>query len=236
MNFTSTTREKVSTQIVRQIRTAIISGELIPGQALPCEHDLMKQFNVSKHTLREALCALEGMGFISIKRGASGGPIVSEIDFETARGFFSNFLHFQNFTQANLTEIRTLLEPHITYKATECMTDESFEQLQSIHEQCVEAIKTNQKEKLTEMEVEFHVFLAKLVGNPILLIIQDFVNNILAEYKYQFNPGDDFAEEVLKAHERILDCIKAKDPSAAAKAMYDHLIEVEQGLNKLAIK
>ncbi len=213
-----------------------MSGDLTPGQALPCEHDLMKQFNVSKHTLREALCALEGMGFISIKRGASGGPIVSEIDWNTARGFFTSFLHFQNYTQTDLAEIRTLLEPYITFKATEIMTEENLIELQKIHDECIRALNNNEKDILNEMEVEFHVYLAKVIGNPILLIIQDFVNNILAEYKHQLNPKADFAKNVLNAHELILNAIKNKDANAAAKAMHDHIVEVDLGLEALAAK
>ena len=124
--FEPTSREKISIQIVQQIRAAIMRGELKPGQALPSEKDLMAQFDVSKHTLREALRALEGLGFVTIKRGAGGGPIVSEIDWVKARSFFASFLYFQKFTLADISEVRKLIEPYIARRAAEVMTDEEI--------------------------------------------------------------------------------------------------------------
>jgi len=75
--FRSASHDKMSTHIIRQVRDAILKGQLQAGQCLPPEKDLITQFGVSKHTLREALRSLEAMGFIEIKRGAGGGPVVS---------------------------------------------------------------------------------------------------------------------------------------------------------------
>lgn len=235
MKFKPATREKISSQIVRQIRSAIMKGELKPGQALPNEQELMGQLGVSKHTLREALRALEGMGFISIKRGAGGGPVVSEIDWTTARDFFASFLYFQNFTLGDISEVRTLIEPYIARRATERMTPEALKELLDAHERCIEAFNSNKDIIRNETEVLFHVLLGKIAGNPILWVTQDFVNNMLADAKHHLKPGKEFAAKVIAAHQRILDAIITKDPDAAAEAMRDHILEVEDGLNLLDI-
>ncbi len=230
MQFKSPRREKISTQIVQQIRSAILSGELKPGQALPHEQDLMAQLGVSKHTLREALRTLEGMGFLSIKRGAGGGPVVSEIDWATARDFFASFLYFQKFTRSDIFEVRVLLEPYIAYHAAKKMTDDFFAQLQDIHSRCLEAFDTKEDALLYETEVLFHVLLAKIVGNPILWVTQDFVNNMLTDAKHRIKPSREFTAQVLAAHERILEALKNRDADAAFAAMHDHIVEVEEGL------
>jgi GntR family transcriptional repressor for pyruvate dehydrogenase complex len=64
------------------------------------------------------------MGFISVRRGASGGPIVSKIDWETARESFADFLHFQDISFGDLSEIRLLLEPYRARRAAENFTPE----------------------------------------------------------------------------------------------------------------
>ncbi len=230
MQFKTPMREKISTQIVHQIRTAILNGELKPGHALPHEQDLMAQLNVSKHTLREALRTLEGMGFLSIKRGAGGGPIVNEIDWSIARDHFASFLYFQNFTQNDIFEVRMLLEPYIAKNATKKMTVEYLQQLKSIHNKCLDAFNDNQEVLLYETEVLFHVLLAKIAGNPIFWATQDFVNHMLMNIKHQLKPQQEFAAEVLRAHERILDALEKRDPDAAANAMYQHMLEVKAGL------
>jgi len=231
--FAPPNREKMPTQIMQQIRDAIMQGKLKPGQALPQEKDLVAEFGVSKHTLREALRSLETLGFITIRRGAGGGPVVSEIDWTTARDYFSNFLHFQKFTLADLSEVRKLVEPYIARKAAEHITRENLEELHAAHEDCVKAFHADKNVIRNEAEVRFHVLLGKYAANPFLWAMLDFVNNMLADTKHKLKPGRDFSAKVLEAHQRILDAIENRAPELAAQAMFDHICEVEEELDLL---
>ncbi|NNK95454.1 MAG: FadR family transcriptional regulator, partial [Desulfobacterales bacterium] len=56
--------EKITDVIISQVRDAILSGQLKPGDRLASEKELVNQFGVSKATLREALRALEVMGLV----------------------------------------------------------------------------------------------------------------------------------------------------------------------------
>ncbi len=231
--FTPTKQDKISTQIVRQIKDAIMDGKLKPGEALPQEKDLVASFGVSKHTLREALRALEGLGFLTIRRGAGGGPVISEIDWATAREYFTSFLHFQDFTLGDISEVRKLMEPYIARRATQLMTDEELAELVQAHRECVEAFNNKQDVIRSKTEVRFHVLMGKFTGNAVLWVILDFVNNILADAKNKLKPGKDFSAKVIAAHERIIAAMTARDADGAAAAMYDHICEVEEGLRLL---
>ncbi len=46
---------KISDVIMAQLETMIVEGTLKPGQRLPSERDLAKQFDVSRPSLREAI-------------------------------------------------------------------------------------------------------------------------------------------------------------------------------------
>jgi GntR family transcriptional repressor for pyruvate dehydrogenase complex len=70
---TASKSEKVSDKIIHQIRNAILSGQLMPGDKLASEKELMEQFEVSKATMREALRVLEVLGLIEIRKGTAGG-------------------------------------------------------------------------------------------------------------------------------------------------------------------
>ena len=231
--FAAASKEKISTQIMQQIRDAIMQGKLKPGQALPQEKDLVTEFGVSKHTLREALRSLETLGFITIRRGAGGGPVVSEIDWSTARDYFSSFLHFQKFTLADLSEVRKLVEPYIARKAAEQITQDNLEELRTVHENCVKAFHANKNVIRNETEVGFHVLLGKYAANPFLWVMLDFANNMLADAKHKLKPGKDFSAKVITAHQRILDAIENHAPELAAQAMFEHICEVEEGLKLL---
>lgn len=227
-------KEKIPTAIIRQIRSAIMQGKLTPGQPLPNEKELIKQFNVSRHSVREALRTLESMGLITIKLGAGGGPVVREIDFDTAREYFTSFLHFQRVSRGDLFEMRKLTEPYIARRAAETMTGEAFEALEKIHENCAALLADGQNLVGAEAEILFHVYLAKHTNNSILWVTMDFVNNLLADIKMAIKPGLDFSHKVLVAHQKIIDAIKARDPDGAEEAMRDHIYEVARELDSLA--
>jgi GntR family transcriptional repressor for pyruvate dehydrogenase complex len=211
-----------------------MQGRLTPGQPLPNEKALIKQFNVSKHSLREALRTLESMGLIEIKLGAGGGPVVREIDFDTAREYFTSFLHFQRVSRADLFEIRRLTEPYIARRVAETLTEETLQALEKIHANCQQILSEGRNLVGAEAEILFHVCLAKHTNNSILWVVMDFVNNLLADVKMEIKPGLDFSYKVLVAHQRIIDAIKARDPDAAETAMRDHIFEVAQELDALA--
>ena len=130
--FKSVKSNKISEHIVEQIRKAIFDGQLKPGDKLPPEKELMKNFNVSKVTLREAMRSLEVLGFLEIRKGVSGGAFVTEVDLKTARNSFMNFLHFKNLSLNDLTEVRLLLESHIAEKAALTITEDDLKSLKKL--------------------------------------------------------------------------------------------------------
>ena len=234
--FAPARQDKISTLIIRQIRSAIMQGSYKPGDALPTESEMTSQFNVSKHTVREALRTLEGMGLVTIRRGAGGGPVVSSIDWEIARESFENFLFFQDISLRELSEVRSLLEPYIARKAAESFDAQAIAELQAVHEQCEELIRQGKSLVGAEAEVMFHVLLGKNSGNSALWVILDFVNSILMKTKQEVNVGQDFSLTVLEAHRKILKAIEDKDGDAAERHMRAHVNEVEQCLAALMQK
>jgi GntR family transcriptional repressor for pyruvate dehydrogenase complex len=133
--FQTVKSNKVSENIIEQIRKAIFEGKLKPGDKLPPEKEMMKNFKVSKATLREAMRSLEVLGFLEIRKGVSGGPFVTEVDMKTARDSFINFLHFKNLSLNNLTEVRLVLESHIAEKAAHTITEEDLNRLKKLIEE-----------------------------------------------------------------------------------------------------
>lgn len=65
---------------VDSIRRQIHSGLLLPDERLPAERQLSDRFGISRVTLREALRVLEESQYILVRRGAQGGPFVSDAD------------------------------------------------------------------------------------------------------------------------------------------------------------
>src|SRR3546814_16080560 len=64
---------KAAEIIAQAIRRRIVLGDLVEGDLLPTEADLMTPFDVSRPTLREALRLLEDDGLVRVLPGATGG-------------------------------------------------------------------------------------------------------------------------------------------------------------------
>jgi len=71
-------------QIADQLRDMIDRGEYGPGDNLPPERELAKQFGVSRTSVREALIALEVIGIVSVRVG-NGVMVLPRNEDETAR-------------------------------------------------------------------------------------------------------------------------------------------------------
>ncbi len=62
-------KRSVADQLADQLRSAIVHGELLPGQHLPAERLLAEQAGVNRQAVREALAQLRQMGLVDIAQG-----------------------------------------------------------------------------------------------------------------------------------------------------------------------
>jgi GntR family transcriptional repressor for pyruvate dehydrogenase complex len=221
---------KISEHIIEQIREAIFAGQLKPGDRLPPEKELMSDFNVSKATLREALRSLEVLGFLEIRKGASGGPFVTEVDMKKARDCFANFLHFKNLSITSLSEVRFILEPYIAEKAALGIAQEDLKRLEELLKECEYVLKHDIPIVTRKNEIEFHRIICSVTGNPILMFILDFVENLLIDTKEILKPSKEFSQKVQKAHKRIYNALLRRNAEKAREEMVKHVREVERDL------
>jgi GntR family transcriptional repressor for pyruvate dehydrogenase complex len=228
--FDSVKPDKVSQHIIDQIRNAIFEGRLKPGDKLPSERELTEKFKVSKATLREALRSLEVLGFLEIRKGVSGGAFVTEVDMMKARDSFTNFLLFKNLSLKDLSEVRLLLEPYIAKKATLAITQEDLRRLGKLITDSDRALKNDTGFESRKDEIEFHRIIASITGNPILMFILDFVENLLIDTKEILKPGKEFSRKVLRAHKRIYNGLLERSVKKVHEEMVRHIREVEKDL------
>ena len=71
--FDKVRRVRTFDDVLDQLREAILSGRIRPGERLPGERQLCEEFGVGRPTLREALRSLEAVGMIEVRPGKGGG-------------------------------------------------------------------------------------------------------------------------------------------------------------------
>jgi GntR family transcriptional repressor for pyruvate dehydrogenase complex len=230
--FESVKSNKVSEHIIEQIRKAIFGGKLKPGDRLPYERELLEEFRVSRATLREALRSLEVLGFLEIRKGASGGAFVREVDMEKARDSFTNFLLFKNLSLKDLSEVRLLLEPYVAEKAALTITKEDLNGLEKLIKEHEYYLKNDKSLGYQKSEIEFHRIIGSMIGNPILMFILNFVEDLLIDAKEALKPSKEFSKKVNAAHKRIYHALLERNAEQAHVEMAKHIREVEKDLLK----
>ncbi|MCJ7683951.1 MAG: FadR family transcriptional regulator [Desulfobacteraceae bacterium] len=213
--------EKVSDNIIAQIRDSILSGRLKPGDRLASEKELIDQFGVSKATMREALRVLEVMGLVEIRKGTSGGAFVAEVDMKTTINSIINFIHFKPISVKEITMLRYFIEPAVARIVASKRTEKDIDNLREIIGEAVA-----QREAEVSREIGFHRYLARMTGNTLLILLIDFVDNLLSTIKVSLDLGPDFYQNVRTAHEVILECLIQRDSTAAGIAMANDLLQV----------
>jgi len=218
---TANKSEKVSDKIIAQIRDAILSGQLKPGDKLASEKELMGQFEVSKATMREALRVLEVIGLIEIRKGTAGGAFVAEVDMKTTIHGIINFLHFQTVSVSEITMLRYLIEPTVAQIAASKRTKKDIQKLEQVIGEKVSSGDTE-----ISKEISFHRYLARMTGNTTLTLVIDMIDNLLKSMKADMGLPLDFYEHVHDAHVLILECMIQKDGLAAKIAMRNDVVAV----------
>ena len=67
MAYQRVKQPKISDVIMGQLEEMVLEGTLKPGQKLPPERELAKQFEVSRPSLREAVQKLSAKGILNFK-------------------------------------------------------------------------------------------------------------------------------------------------------------------------
>ncbi|MBR2224130.1 MAG: FadR family transcriptional regulator, partial [Christensenellaceae bacterium] len=170
-------KTKLYEEISKQIISLINSGELKPGDKLPPERSLAEQLNVSRTAIREALRALESMGYIESKVG--GGTFVREISLENIISPVSAMFQQDESLLKDLIAVRLLLETEMASLAAKHITPEKAMKIE-------EAIVLMRKE-VAKGEIglrgdnSFHAALAEASGNSAMSLISDMCMELLSK-------------------------------------------------------
>ncbi len=102
---------KASDVLARELRERILSGELAEGTALPAERELVKQTQMSRATVREALRILEVQNLVRVRAGRAGGAFVQRPTSKSMASSVTMLIRGSKIKLADLMETREALEP-----------------------------------------------------------------------------------------------------------------------------
>jgi GntR family transcriptional repressor for pyruvate dehydrogenase complex len=126
-------------KIVEQIENRILSGSLQPGDKLPPENELAKQFCVSRTAIREAMKALSQKGLIIVQPGR--GTFVIDSTSSAMRNSIDLFVRIGSIDGiVDLLGVREILEPEIAAMAATRATPDQLTEMMEAAEAMDKAI------------------------------------------------------------------------------------------------
>ncbi len=228
--FNKVQTKKVYMKIVEQIRDLIKEGKLKPGDKLPPEQILSKEFGTSRPSVREALSALEILG-ITESRGGKGNFIRNNLGFPLYEQIFKELEEEES--PFEILEARKAVETEIVGLSAKKATKEEIDAIK----ESLNKMKENMTDipKIMKIDREFHINIARAAHNNLLFSMMIYLADLLNEKLWikmkekSWNiPG--CPQKYLEEHIEIFNAIKNKDSKDARKRMYDHLAGVEQDL------
>lgn len=211
--------------VVRELRKAIVRGELKPGEKLPAEPDLAAQFGVSRSALREALKSLELTGYLEVRRGYGGGTFVTIPDAEEFTTIPAPTVPTLDLTPTQLLEVRLAIEP----RAARLAAAASLEHVLALHAALHEAERVDSRPaRLLHALADFHVAVARASRNPVFVAVMEGLRPAI--YRALNRPAQDaaWASACRSEHAGIVERIEAGDADGAELAMIGHLQRKEE--------
>ncbi|MDQ3060733.1 MAG: GntR family transcriptional regulator [Pseudomonadota bacterium] len=201
-----------STQrIVEAVTTAIIERRLMPGTKLT-EQKIADIFKVSRTVVRQALNQLSRDHLVTL---------------EPARGAFVATPSIQEARQ--VAEVRMMVETAMVRQLCTSITDLQIQQLRAHLRDEQDAIHRTDVSGRTRLLADFHVLLARMLGNEVLAQwLTDLLSrSSLISLMYQSSHS---AEHSQSGHVQIVDALEKRDARAAMRLMEQHISSVERNL------
>ncbi len=224
--FEPVEQQRTYQNIAERIKKAIFDGEVKPGDKLPPELELARQFHVGRQTIREALRILEISGFITIRVGSNGGSIIENTVLSKLGDSFLNAIKMEEVTLNDIAKARLEVERSIIRYVIENAKEEDIEALQQNLRKA--KARLNQSLPVTLINVEFHKLLAKASRNPIFVIVMEAIMAFGIEYLSRSNITLGQSRKSYEEHLHIVEAIRSKDGERAARLIEDHIKRLGQ--------
>jgi len=220
--------------IMDEVLTRIRTKKYVPEQKLPSESVLAQEFGVSRVTIRESIKKLSMMNVLTVKQGK--GTFVNEISVDSYMKPVLSMIKFDDMTITEIMDARECIElTTVAFAARNC-TKKQAESLRSRLRAMKQALDNGNFGEYAEIDTDFHVYIAKIAGNSILLRTYHTIVEILTAYLTEMHGSGGFMDTSYDYHCRIAEAIEKHDADLAKELMTEHLDDGRRYYNSVVPK
>ena len=206
----------ISADGYEDLRRAIVSGELLPGERL-LEEELSARLGLGRGAVRMALVRLEHDGLVERERHR--GARVRRISEDEA---------------VEILEARAALEGLAARQAATAADDAAIEGLREIVAEMGRLREAGDLIGLSNVNARLHAGILEASGHETAKRLTRTLSSQIVRFQFRtvLLPGR--AERSFAEHSAIVEAIAARDPDAAEQAMQQHLLRVAEALRNHA--
>jgi GntR family transcriptional repressor for pyruvate dehydrogenase complex len=213
--------------VLKELQRAISCGVWEPGSKIPPETELARMLGVSRVTVRGAIQKLSSLGILESKQGE--GTYVRAFNGSQLINAILPSIMLQNDQIAYVLEFRSVIE-------CECA---ALAALRATEDDIILRLKENVSkmqhvdpfsEECSVLDIDFHMQIAKLTGNPILvqimLIFKEYIFDFIRKTAHRMKENN-----ALYYHPLIIAAIEEHNDVKASETMNEHLSTTREILN-----
>jgi GntR family transcriptional repressor for pyruvate dehydrogenase complex len=208
----------ITSKLIVRFRGMIADGTLLPGNRLPPERNLARDFAVSRNSVRQALKVMEAMGVVRQKVGS--GTFLNENASSILTEAFQFLMLMDSITHEELFDARLMIEPELAARAAARSTLEHLKKLK----QALEDMKNAGADfdRVIEADVEFHSRIFEAAGNRICQAVFTVLHrSLLGSVSFTSRHVD--VSHTVMFHGEIYHAIYDRDQERARRTMREHL-------------
>jgi len=209
---TAIRRTTLHEEIAGHLRQMIFMGELEDSTRVP-EKQLCDRFQISRTPLREALKVLASEGLITLlpNRGA----------------------RVTKLTPADIDEVFPVmgaLEAVAGEMAATHISEEGIAEIRALHYQMALHHTRHERLEYFDLNQKIHKCILEAAGNPTLNQIYNSLSGRIRRARYIANISQDRWDQAMREHEKILDCLTARDGKRLGELLKTHLLNKREAI------
>ena len=217
-------------EVVEQIRQAVATGQLKPGDRLPPERDFAEQLGVSRNAVREAMRTLENAGFVECHQGMGGGAFIRSNDPEALTRAMADNVILGRIPFARVTEARILLMEQTIRVACDRATAADYAALEADIDKAEQLTLKGDFTRRHSYISEFYRILAEATHNEVVVMLVESLSELTRAQLAKVSPAP--RSDVIAVRRKVVSLMRAGDADGAVKEMVAHLRRLDRLLQR----
>lgn len=220
--------------VVKELTRFFLTDAINEGDKLPTEMDLCERLRVGRSTVREAVKALQVMGYVKIEPGRGAFLLRKRLDQPVHH--LLSWLGNRKAEVADIIEVRMQLEPLAARLAVERGSDVEIARIDNIRLEYEHVLSSGPfseevGEKLGQLDASFHGAIGEASQNMLLIDLNNLVIEAFKEFRARTFRVENHAKNAVSPHRKIISMLQKRDAVKAQRYMKDHLFKTLEDIS-----